>query len=239
VDAVRYRFRILNASNARRYRLALEPPPPGGGGLVQIGSDGGLLERPVAHDAIDVAPAERFDVVVDFARYPVGQAVTLVNRFGSGMTAQVMRFQVARSARDDSSVPQRLASIEPLRPGRNTTVREFTFRNAEDHTWHINGRPFDPVRVDADVPLGAVEEWRFTTDFHHPIHLHLAHFQVLRRNSEGVTPYDGGWKDTIDLRAAEHVAVIARFTDYPGRYVYHCHNLEHEDMTMMANMRVG
>ena len=67
VDPARYRLRLLNASNARRYRLELDPQPPGGFALVQIGSDGGLLARPVGHDALEMAPAERFDVVVDFS----------------------------------------------------------------------------------------------------------------------------------------------------------------------------
>ncbi|HWV34277.1 MAG TPA: multicopper oxidase domain-containing protein, partial [Thermomicrobiales bacterium] len=75
VSANLYRFRFLNASNARRYRLALDPPPPGGNGFVQIGSDGGLLDAPRPHDALVLAPAERFDVLVDFGRYPAGAKV--------------------------------------------------------------------------------------------------------------------------------------------------------------------
>nr|WTB36165.1 multicopper oxidase domain-containing protein [Streptomyces sp. NBC_00830] len=86
--------------------------------------------------------------------------------------------------------------------------------------------------------LGALEVWRFTSDFHHPVHLHLAHFQVLSRNGEAPGPYDAGWKDTIDLSPGEAVAIITRFTGYRGRFVFHCHNLEHEDMAMMANLEV-
>ncbi len=77
-----YRFRILNASNARAYELALDPPPPGGEPFVQVGSDGGLLQAPVSHDRILTSPGERFDVVVDFSRYRVGQEVTLRNLRG-------------------------------------------------------------------------------------------------------------------------------------------------------------
>jgi spore coat protein A len=238
VDAVRYRFRVLNASNTRRYRITLDPPPPDGSGLVQIGSDGGLLERPISHDSIEIAPAERFDLVVDFSSYPVGQAVTLLNRLGSDTTRHIMRFQVRRQARDDSAVPERLSTIEVLRPEQAVTTRRFVFRSNLEHEWQINGRPFDPSRADATPQLGDVEIWRFTSDFHHPVHIHLVHFQVLRRGIDDPGPYDAGWKDTVDLRPAEQVAVIARFTGHKGRFVFHCHNLEHEDMAMMGNFEV-
>jgi spore coat protein A len=76
---------------------------------------------------------------------------------------------------------------------------------------------------------------RLISDFHHPIHLHLTHFQVLSRGTRGPGPYDHGWKHTLDLRPAEEGEIIARFDGYAGKYVFHCHNLEHEDMAMMGN----
>ncbi|WP_330335874.1 multicopper oxidase family protein [Streptomyces sp. NBC_00557] len=235
---LRYRLRLLNASNARRYRLALDPPPPGGGGLVQIGGDGGLLDRPLAHDTLDVAPAERFDVVVDFSRYRPGTRVRLVNRLGSGSTAHVMRFDVstARPPADDTRIPDRLSAIPVPRPERATAFRTFHFqRRAGSTGWTINGRPYEPGRPLATVRLGTTELWRFVTDFHHPVHLHLDHFQVAARNGRSPGPYDAGWKDTVDLRPAESVEIVTRFTDYSGRFMLHCHNLEHEDMAMMAD----
>jgi spore coat protein A len=238
VDAVRYRFRLLNASNARRYRLCLDPPPAGGRGLVQIGSDGGLLAAPIAHDSIDIAPAERFDVVVDFSRYPVGARVTLVNMLATGGPGQVMRFVVARAGGDDSRVPARLAEIERLDPAQAVMTRDFALRDYGDDGWRINGLPFDPARMDARPRLGDVEIWRFSSDFHHPVHLHLVHFQVLSRDREDPGPYDAGWKDTVDLLPGQQVTVIAKFTGHRGRFVFHCHNLEHEDMAMMANLEV-
>ena len=69
------------------------------------------------------------------------------------------------------------------------------------------------------------------------MHVHLDAFQVLRRGSGGPGPSDAGWKDTVDLRPAEVVEVAVRFTEHAGRYVLHCHNLEHEDMAMMATIR--
>ena len=231
VGTARYRLRILNASNARRYRLALSP----GGELTQIGSDGGLLAAPVRHTALDVAPAERFDVVVDFAAYAVGSEVTLVNSLGTGAAAQVMRFRVVRTARDDSRIPARLSTVEPLRPGPVRRQWRFSRGRTGRHAgWTINGLPFDPSRIDARPRLGDVETWRFSSDLHHPVHVHLDPFQVLTRGGHLPGPSDGGWKDTVDLRPAEVVDVAVRFTDHHGRYVIHCHNLEHEDMAMMA-----
>lgn len=233
VDAARYRLRILNASNARRYRLALQP----GGEFVQIGSDGGLLAAPVRHRALTVAPAERFDVVVDFSRYPVGSEVTLVNLLGRGTTGQVMRFRVVRPARDDSRVPARLSTVEPLDPATTTGYREWRFSRGRVHGhqgWTINGLPFDPSRIDARPRLGDVELWRLSSDLHHPVHVHLDPFQVVSRGGQDPGLFDGGWKDTVDLRPAEDVEVAVRFTHHRGRFMLHCHNLEHEDMAMMA-----
>jgi FtsP/CotA-like multicopper oxidase with cupredoxin domain len=241
VYRARYRLRLLNASNARRYRLALEPPPPGGQGLVQIGSDGGLLAYPVTHDAIEIAPAERFDVIVDFARYPAGTRVHLRNTLGSGGTAHVMRFDVSGpGVTDDAPVPGTLGSIAPLAPRTAAVTRTFLFQNHSGHSaWTINGHPYDPAHPLAHPRLGRTEIWRFVTDLHHPVHLHLEQFQVLARDDGHAGPYDRGWKDTLDLRPAQSAAVIVRFNDYAGRFVLHCHNLEHEDMAMMADFVTG
>jgi spore coat protein A len=238
VDAARYRFRFVNASNARRYGLALNPPPPGGAGLVQIGSDGGLLRAPVPHDQIQLSPAERFDVIIDFSRYRVGQQIVLQNLLGNGGTGTVMRFHVVRPATDDSHIPARLAEIDTLNPSQASVTRDFSFLSSANG-WTINGQAFDPRLTNANPTLGDTEIWRFVSDFHHSIHLHLVQFQVLSRDGRTPGPYDAGWKDTVDTLPAQAITVIARFTDYRGRFIYHCHNLEHEDMGMMANFEVS
>jgi FtsP/CotA-like multicopper oxidase with cupredoxin domain len=240
VDAARYRLRLLNAANARRFRLALTVPGAPDLPLVQIGSDGGLLAAPVEHQAIEFAPGERFDVIVDFSVLPVGTEVTMTNGLGTGGAADVMRFRVVRAAPDDSRVPERLSAIEPLVPPPGATQRTFRFNRGDvgDHRgWTINGTSFAPGASLADIPLGEAEVWRFVTDVHHPVHVHLDPFQVLRRGPRGPGDYDQGWKDTVDLRPAEVVEVAVRFSDHAGRFVFHCHNLEHEDMAMMATIR--
>ncbi|MEU8196557.1 multicopper oxidase family protein [Microbispora amethystogenes] len=237
VPAARHRLRLLNASNARRYRLVLDPPPPGGNAFVQVGTDGGLLSRPIPHDALEMAPAQRFDVVVDFGRYRPGQYVTVRNEWGDGTTADVMRFHVTARADDRSRVPDVLSTAVPLREKDAVVTRRFAFRHDTVRGmpgWTINGRAFSPTDSIMSPKLGTTEIWRLLSDFHHPIHVHLSHFQVLSRGAGGPGPYDHGPKDTVDLRPGEQMAVLVRFDDYAGRYVMHCHNLEHEDMGMMA-----
>ncbi|GAA4991285.1 multicopper oxidase family protein [Actinopolymorpha pittospori] len=239
VDAARYRFRILNASNARRYQFALRTGDSTSVPFVQVGGDGGLLERSVELQSIVAAPAERFDVVVDFSGYRPGTVVTMTNQLGSGPTARVMRFRVTRKVRDDSRVPDRLSTIERLDPAKAVHTREWRFArgviNEEHKGWTINGKPFDPRRMDARPRLGDIEIWRFTADLHHPVHIHLDPFQVLRRGNHSPSDSESGWKDTVDLRPTETVEVAVRFTDHRGAFMLHCHNLEHEDMAMMAS----
>ncbi|MBP2323122.1 FtsP/CotA-like multicopper oxidase with cupredoxin domain [Kibdelosporangium banguiense] len=240
VDAVRYRFRIVNASNARRYELALDPGMP----LIQIGSDGGLLAAPVTHQTLVIAPGERFDVVVDFSGVAPGTQVTMVNRLGDcDTTSHVMRFVVARQAKDESTVPSRLSDVPKIDPAQAVRTREWRFERKflDKHGmegWAVNGQAFDPESTGATINRGQLEIWRFSTDLHHPIHVHLAPFQVVGRSGHKPGPYDAGWKDTVDIRPAEFVDVAVRFEAFSGRYLIHCHNLEHEDMAMMANFHV-
>jgi spore coat protein A len=142
VAAARYRFRLLNASNARRYRLRLDPTRTP---FVQIGSDGGLLERPVEHGSVVLASGERFDVVVDFSTYAPGAEITMLNDLGVGTTAQVMRFRVIGRGTDDSRIPERLRTIEALAPGSAVRTRQWRFRRAESgahSAWLVNDKAF-------------------------------------------------------------------------------------------------
>ena len=239
VSNTMHRLRILNASNARSYDLALDPPPPGGKPFVQVGSDGGLLEAPVPHNSVVAAPAERFDVVVDFSRYPVGTKVTLKNLRGEGRTSDVMRFVVARGEKEESSVPERLApDLDFPDPDDVEVTRRFQFiAGVGGGMSAINMKVFDPGRIDARPRLGSTEIWEIFADPSHPFHMHLVHFKVLSRDGGPPGPYDAGWKDTVSLEGGS-VRVAVRFEGWRGKYVFHCHNLEHEDMMMMANFEV-
>ncbi|MFK4042490.1 multicopper oxidase family protein [Nonomuraea wenchangensis] len=241
-DAARYRLRILNASNARHYELEAVTDDGRRLDLVQIGADQGLLATPVTHRLLPIAPAERYDVIIDFSGVPIGSRVRLLNRLGSGRTREVMAFRVARRAADDSTIPRTLATDLPAwRRTDAVRVRDFSFRAGRlhgGHGWLIGGLPFDPARSDVTTRLGDVEVWRLIADVHHPIHLHLVGFQVLSRSGRPPLPHDAGLKDTISLRPGEAAEIITRFDGYRGRYLFHCHNAEHEDMAMMANLEI-
>jgi spore coat protein A, manganese oxidase len=246
VAARQYRFRILNASNAMPIRFSLSPLRP----FTQIAVDHGLLHRPVPLRRMDLAVAERTEIVVDFAQYGVGSSVVLYNERGEGATRRIMRFDVVRAASDDSSVPAVLSEFETLRPADAVQTRTFVFggkvglKIPPTVQWTINGQPFDPTRVDASPRLGDTEIWRFVNKgflgrtMLHPVHTHLAPFQIVRRNGRPPLTHEGGWKDTVAVDDGDEVDVLIRWSGYRGRYLLHCHNLEHEDHTMMARVDV-
>ncbi|MBO2450528.1 multicopper oxidase family protein [Actinomadura barringtoniae] len=242
VDAARHRLRVLNASNARHYDLEAVTDDGRRLPLVQVGADQGLLASPVTLRSLPIGPAERYDVVVDFTGVPIGGRVRILNRLGEGRTRDVMAFRVARKAADPSRVPRVLAHDLPAwRRSDAVRTRDFSFRAGRmngGHGWLINGLPFDPARSDVTTRLGDVEVWRLIADVHHPVHLHMVGFNVLSRGGAKPLAHDAGLKDTVSLRPGESAEIITRFDGYRGRYLFHCHNAEHEDMGMMANLDV-
>jgi FtsP/CotA-like multicopper oxidase with cupredoxin domain len=230
-----YRLRLLNASNAREYRLELA----GGEELIQIGGDGGLLERPVRRTSLPLAPAERADVLVDFSRFRAGQQLILTNGLSSGSTGLVMRFDVTGRSTSAGRVPRALRPAEAIPAPAADRRWELTF-SSDAIQWQIGGQGFDMERVDARPRLGTTERWQFVNTSHrpHPMHLHGVHFRVLSRSGGSVNPGDQGWKDTVQVRTGETVTVQPAFAPYAGRYVFHCHNLEHQDQAMMGQMEI-
>ena len=262
VEPRRYRFRLLNASNARVYELSLTPEQA----FVQIGSDGGLLPHPVTRTRLLLAPAERADVIVDFSGYE-GHRLTFLNHApapypsAGGLSPRfIMQFRVRRPLNpepDTSEVPTRLADVPVLQESASVKTRrhqllEYMTNDARLHRVLLNGKRFsDPVTEDPQN--GSTEIWEFVnpTIDAHPIHLHAIHFQLLdrrrfdvrrhERNSEvafireaiPAAPEERGWKDTILCPPGQVTRIIIPFQGTPGRFVWHCHMLEHEDNEMM------
>lgn len=204
VEPRRYRFRLLNGSNARFYTLTLDPTLP----FHVIGVDGGLLERTVTTNTITLAPAERVDLILDFTNHQ-GATFTLTNSapapFPAGdlpdeNTSQIMQFRVTLplSSKDRSRIPNRLVSLPRLHPAQACRTRDLTLNERMEEgrlvlllgTRNLTGRPQPFTWGDSTTEFprfGSIEIWRLinTTVDTHPIHLHLVRFQILDRQ-----PYD-------------------------------------------------
>lgn len=244
----RYRLRILNASNFTSYNLRLGDDRP----FTQVGTGQGLLPQPVKRDRILLGPAQRVDVVVDFNGL-LGERVVLESvprpptEVGTGSPAtSIMQFRVVRDAEDPSRVP---ADLRPL-PGWVENAPEIPDRmwafglgtDAGGATaWTINGQTFDPNRIDAEVERDSIETWELvntTTNVSHLIHMHGVPFVALARNGQSPPEWERALDDTFRIDPGERLSVAAKFADYTGTYVLHCHMLEHEDHGMMAQFKV-
>jgi spore coat protein A len=231
-----YRLRFLNASNAREYRLELSNGAP----MTQVAGDGGLLEAPVSRTSIPLAPAERVDTVVDFRRVRAGTQVELRNALGSGGTAAVLRFDVTSHRADSGRVPAQLRPREEIPAPVATRRWDLTFSTTGAPEWQMSGIGFDMDRIDARAQLGTTERWLFVNPSHraHPMHIHGVHFRVLDRSNGAVHPGDRAWKDTVNVAVGETVIVQPYFAHHRGRFVFHCHNLEHQEKAMMLQLEV-
>ena len=259
----KYRFRLLNASATRHYLLALsrsadrltddEP-------LTIVSSDAGFLSKPVRlvspQRALPLAIAERYSVIIDFAKYPVGSSVYLhaiaQGDFSSTVrenapSKPIMKFKVVRTAVDDSSIPDRLRSIEPLQITAKTPERTFTFERGKNDRWLINQKEWDIDRIDANPKPGDTEIWTFINPNQgtlHPIHLHVAEAQLIDRNGRRPAAFERGWKDVFLLGSEETIRIAVQFKtgsgrDLVGKFMMHCHQLIHEDRGMMSQFEIG
>jgi len=224
----KYRFRILNASNFRTYFLELS----NGNSFIQIGTESGLLPAPVTRTGMRMGPAERLDVVVNFAG-GLGQNIYLVDTL-TGM--QLLEFRVTQHVTDNSSIPATLRPLPDI--GEPSVTRNWSFDRTAGH-WTINGLTFDPNRVDARPVLGTTEKWVFTnpTGQPHTVHIHDVAQQCLSRNGGACYQYET-MKETWYLPPGEVLEVKLKFTDHTGIYMLHCHMMEHEDDGMMTQFEV-
>ncbi|RWR31237.1 hypothetical protein D2T29_10960 [Sinirhodobacter populi] len=226
------RLRILNGANARVFRLTSEAP------LIVIGNDGGLIDRPHPVDMVEMSSGERVDLLMDLRDVAPG---TKIGLHCAAAGWQLLEIEVTAAEPTGWKVPETLSVIEPLVHDGAEPDRTFVFQNTD----RINDELFDMTKIAFALAPGTVERWRFASarGAPHPVHVHGAHFQVVGGQFTDGTPrreypWERGWKDTVHVRTHESVDVLVRFDHYEGRYLLHCHKLEHEDHGMMLNFLV-
>ena len=248
-----YRLRILNAANSRFFSMALSNGEP----LHVIGGDQGLLAAPVSRKTVLLAPAERLDILVDFSG-AAGQQVQLV----TGVVA-MMQFRVAGSAMGAATkIPTALRSMAALPEASAVVTRTITLDEIQDKVQNpmmmLLNRKHWHEPVTERPKLNTAEIWEFVnlTEDTHPMHLHLVRFQILDRRTFDVfqyqiykklrylneamkpEPQEQGWKDVVQCPPGMITRIIVRFEGYAGKYLYHCHVLEHEAKDMMRPFEV-
>jgi len=233
------RWRVVNASAARVFRLAIP-----GHTLIQVGTDGGLFEKPVEMKEIVIANSERVELLVrgtgkpgdsaslqalPYDRYIFHTRPTDWDKTRDVLTLRYTKQAAARPV----VIPASLRRIPVLDTATATVRRTITLSQGL-----INGKAMDMSRVDVSAKLGATEIWEIENivGMDHPFHLHGFQFQLLDRN--GVPEKDRRWKDSINLPKHSTARFIVRFDNHPGMWMFHCHILDHEDHGMMGILEV-
>jgi spore coat protein A len=261
VEARPYRFRILNCSNGSYFPLSFAKDGlslvPGSEPFQMIGSDQGLLAAPLEMKRLALTPAERADIVMDFSPY-AGKTIYLKTS-----TVPILQIRVGEgAAAKAASLPAALRRIERTPESAAVKTRELTLvdymgENGKPTHMLLNGAHYD-MPVTETPALNSTEIWTLInlTEEMHPIHLHLVRFQILDRRRFDVEAYkstgklvylepaippdahEAGWKDTVRADQFFATRIIVKFEGYKGRYVWHCHVLEHEDNEMMRPYEV-
>ncbi|MDH5801371.1 MAG: multicopper oxidase domain-containing protein, partial [Gammaproteobacteria bacterium] len=256
VSTRQYRFRIFNGSNARTYDVALS----NNAFFKVIATDGGLLATPVDTNHVMLSAGERAEIVVDFRSLQPGDDVVLRSRsfpaagmmggsLPNGTAFDIMRYKINTTSSDPVVLYTQLPNNAEIR--QRLTLADATASRSFEMTINmtmmsmqflINNKVFDINRVDELVANGATEVWSITNSsmMAHPFHAHAIQWQVLDRNLVPASGIDLGWKDTVLVQANETVRIIGRFDPVVnrGKYMYHCHILEHEDAGMMGVFEV-
>jgi hypothetical protein len=254
-----YRLRLLNGSNARTYKLAWSNQMP----LKVIGTDGGLLPAPAMRNYVMLMPGERLDLWADFSPLagkqvmlrslpfdPGGMGMGMMGGMRGPAIGAPLDVLIANVGEKTTRRPV-LGPLSPLEVKYGAgNPHPFTIGMGHMMTWTINGRVFemDAVAEDEKFPAGEVLTWEWinASPIPHPMHIHNVQFQILQRSAPTTQAYatvnqgfvDGGWKDTVSVWPGERVRIAMKFGPYTGMYMYHCHILEHEDMTMMRNLMI-
>lgn len=233
------RWRIVNASASRVYRLSLP-----GQRLEWVGTDGGLFAHPVAVDDLLLANSGRVEVLVRGPPAPGGRTLLQDLPYDRYMpqtrpadwdsTRSLLSLSVTNGlAERPVRIPSLLRYIAPLDTTHVAAHRVIVLSQGM-----IDGRQMDPHRVDIHARLGTTEIWEIqnVVGMDHPFHLHGFHFQVLDR--DGVPEPFPSWNDLVNVPKHSSIRIVVHFDEFPGKWMYHCHILDHEDEGMMGILQL-
>jgi len=245
------RFRLLNGSNSRIYNFGFSDNRQ----FYQIGTDGGLLEKPAPLTRLRLSTGERAEILVDFSGQENSQVELVsfsseldnINPFWNSNALDETTFDImtitvsSATANPITSLPESLASINRLQESQVNKTRSFTLEMGLSMT--INGQSMNMNRIDQTIKLNDIEIWEVTnkSDLPHPFHIHDIQFLILTRNGSPPPENERGWKDTVLVMPRETVRVITHFSEFADPdipYMFHCHILEHEDRGMMGQFVV-
>ncbi len=234
----RERWRFVNSANGRYFNLALA-----GHELLVIGWDGGPIETPYRTSTLLVAPGERYEVLVELAGE--SEELTLQTlHYDRGHNIpdpgpiDLLAIELGPSVGTPAPLPTSWGLVQRIAFDASTPRRRFVLREDDSvptmPIFTINNEAFPditPVRG----PVGQVEIWEVENlaEMDHPFHLHGMSFQAVDAVGAPATPL--GWKDTINVPQQTTVRFAVRF-EAPGRWMYHCHVLEHAERGMMGEL---
>jgi len=250
----KYRFRILNGGPTRLYKLVLRAETEDGRErdvprMIVISEDGNLLERPVEVDSLEIWVANRNDVIIDFSYFNPGDRVYLTNILNMRDTGLgpdgneldpgigVIQFRIGDAVEDPSRIPDEMRKQPDIDFSEVRRERLFTF-DYDSGLFTVNGRLMDPNRVDAAIESGTAEIWTIRNEgtlWGHPIHTHFEEFQIFEINGKPIRRGElrDTKKDVVQLGPGDEIKFFGRWRDFWGPHVMHCHNVVHEDHSMM------
>ena len=229
-------WRVANIGADIWYDVQLE-----GQKFVVIGEDGNPVWDVWEADDLVLPPGKRFEILVTGPDAGDYTFKTLKYDQGGDVYPEADLLTLTSSGDAVATPALPTAMIPEAEIPASEVVQKRTMVFSEDektNVFYINDKTFDADRVDVQVKLGTVEEWTLTNTSteQHPFHIHVNDFQVI---SIGGKPYDAhGLQDTVRLEPKQDVVIRTRFTDFTGKFVFHCHILNHEDLGMMAVVEV-
>jgi len=235
VNQEKVRLRLLNGSNARNYTFKLNT----GDAFVQVATDGGFLNEPVSMKELTLTPSERAEIIIDFSKVDSSEDIALIN--GEGAT--LLPFEVSDQPGEKTNIPDEMNDFSVTEAEKDLPVTKEIELFGMMEMVTINGKKFDPERIDFTQEQGVTEVWEIYNKpdmmggMIHPFHIHGAQFKILSRNGEAPPENEQGWKDSISVAPDETVKIAIQFKN-KGVYMFHCHILEHEDNGMMGQVKV-